>query len=48
LIHAGGGIVLFHDTHAQTARMLPDFLRDLKRLDYRVVHIVPASHVAAR
>jgi peptidoglycan/xylan/chitin deacetylase (PgdA/CDA1 family) len=48
LIHAGGGIVLFHDTHAQTARMLPDFLRDLKRLDYRVVHTVPASHVAAR
>jgi peptidoglycan/xylan/chitin deacetylase (PgdA/CDA1 family) len=48
LIHVGAGIVLFHDTQAQTARMLPDFLRDLKRLDYRVVHIVPASHVAAR
>jgi peptidoglycan-N-acetylglucosamine deacetylase len=48
LIHAGGGIVLFHDTQAQTAKMLPDFLRDLKRLDYRVVHIVPASHTAAR
>src|SRR5262245_27185201 len=46
LIHTGGGIVLFHDTQAQTAKMLPDFLRDLKRLDYRVVHIVPASHVA--
>jgi len=28
--------------------MLPDFLRDLKRLGYRVVHVVPASHVAAR
>jgi peptidoglycan-N-acetylglucosamine deacetylase len=48
LIQAGGGIVLFHDTQAQTAKMLPDFLRDLKRLDYRVVHIVPASHVAQR
>lgn len=48
LIHAGGGIILFHDTHAQTAKMLPDFLRDLKRLDYRVVHIVPASQVAWR
>jgi len=48
LIHAGGGIVLFHDTKVQTARMLPDFLRDLKRLGYRVVHIVPAAHVAGR
>lgn len=48
LIHAGGGIVLFHDTHAQTARMLPDFLRDLKRHGYRVVHVVPIAHVAAR
>jgi peptidoglycan/xylan/chitin deacetylase (PgdA/CDA1 family) len=46
LVHAGGGIVLFHDTHAQTAKMIPDFLRDLKRLGYRVVHIVPASSVA--
>jgi len=46
LVHAGGGIVLFHDTHPQTAKMIPDFLRDLKRLDYRVVHVVPASGVA--
>jgi peptidoglycan/xylan/chitin deacetylase (PgdA/CDA1 family) len=48
LIHTGGGIVLFHDTHAQTARMIPDFLRDLKRLGYSVVHIVPAQTVAER
>jgi hypothetical protein len=48
LIHAGGGIVLFHDTHAQTARMLPDFLRDLKRLDYRVVHVVPAAQAVGQ
>jgi peptidoglycan/xylan/chitin deacetylase (PgdA/CDA1 family) len=48
LIQTGGGIVLFHDTQAQTARMLPDFLRDLKRFGYRVVHIVPAVHVAGR
>src|ERR1043166_5383164 len=36
-----GGIVLFHDTQAQTARMLPALLRDLKRQGYRVVHVVP-------
>jgi peptidoglycan-N-acetylglucosamine deacetylase len=38
-----GGIVLFHDTKAQTAAMLPAFLRALKRRDYRVVHVIPAS-----
>ena len=38
---AGRGIVLFHDTKAQTARMLPAFLYELKRRGYRVVHIVP-------
>jgi peptidoglycan/xylan/chitin deacetylase (PgdA/CDA1 family) len=36
-----GGIVLFHDTQAQTAKMLPDLLRDLKRQGYRIVHVVP-------
>ncbi len=36
-----GGIVLFHDTKEQTTRMLPSFLRELKRGGYRVVHIVP-------
>jgi peptidoglycan/xylan/chitin deacetylase (PgdA/CDA1 family) len=40
---AGGGIVLFHDTKAQTAAMLPAFLRELKRRGYRVVHVVPAG-----
>ena len=40
---AGGGIVLFHDTKAQTAAMLPAFLRALKRQGYRVVHVVPAG-----
>ncbi|MFY9686402.1 MAG: polysaccharide deacetylase family protein [Pseudolabrys sp.] len=38
---AGRGIVLFHDTKAQTARMLPAFLRELKRRGFRVVHVVP-------
>jgi peptidoglycan/xylan/chitin deacetylase (PgdA/CDA1 family) len=40
---AGGGIVLFHDTKAQTAAMLPAFLKQLKRQGYRVVHTVPAT-----
>jgi peptidoglycan/xylan/chitin deacetylase (PgdA/CDA1 family) len=43
LTAAGGGIVLLHDTQAQTASMLPALLRELKRRDYRVVHVVPAS-----
>ncbi|MGC2779436.1 MAG: polysaccharide deacetylase family protein [Bradyrhizobium sp.] len=37
-----GGIVLFHDTKAQTAAMLPAFLRELKARGYRIVHVVPA------
>jgi len=35
------GIVLFHDTKAQTAHMLPAFLRELKKRGYRIVHAVP-------
>ena len=38
---AGRGIVLFHDTHAQTASMLPGFLRALKREGFRVAHLEP-------
>lgn len=40
---AGRGIVLFHDPRAQTARMLPAFLRRLKAGGYRVVHLVPGQ-----
>lgn len=43
---AGRGIVLFHDTKAQTARMLPAFLRELKRRGYRIVHVVPENRGA--
>jgi peptidoglycan-N-acetylglucosamine deacetylase len=43
----GRGIILFHDTHRWTANMLPDFLRELKKRGYRVVHLVPASGSAA-
>lgn len=35
------GIILLHDPKAQTAAMLPDFLRYLKDNHYRVVHLVP-------
>ena len=41
--HAGRGIVLFHDTKAQTAAMLPRYLRELKRRGYRIVHVVAAT-----
>ncbi len=40
---AGRGIILFHDTKAATAAMLPAFLRELKTRGYRVVHVVPAG-----
>jgi len=39
----GRGIVLFHDTKAQTAQMLPAFLHELKRRGYRIVHVVSAG-----
>ena len=44
---AGGGIVLFHDTKAQTAAMLPAFLRALKASGYKVVHVVAAGPALA-
>ena len=40
---AGKGIILFHDPKAQTAAMMPDFLRYLRENHYRVVHIVAAA-----
>jgi peptidoglycan/xylan/chitin deacetylase (PgdA/CDA1 family) len=39
LERARKGIILFHDSKAQTAAMLPAFLRELKRRGYRVVHV---------
>lgn len=45
---AGGGIVLFHDTKAQTAAMIPAFLAALKAGGYQVVHMVPRQQQAAR
>lgn len=40
---AGRGIVLFHDSRPQTAQMLPDFLGELKKRGYKVVHLVPGE-----
>jgi peptidoglycan/xylan/chitin deacetylase (PgdA/CDA1 family) len=42
----GRGIVLFHDTKKETARMLPAFLRALRQRGYRIVHVVPAGGTA--
>jgi peptidoglycan-N-acetylglucosamine deacetylase len=39
----GGGILLLHDPVPQTARMLPTLLSELKRRDFKVVHIVPVG-----
>jgi peptidoglycan-N-acetylglucosamine deacetylase len=35
------GMILLHDSQQWTADMLPDFLRELKKRGYRVVHMVP-------
>jgi peptidoglycan/xylan/chitin deacetylase (PgdA/CDA1 family) len=40
---AGKGIILLHDPKAQTAAMLPGFLRYLRDNHYRVVDLVPAA-----
>jgi peptidoglycan/xylan/chitin deacetylase (PgdA/CDA1 family) len=37
------GIILLHDPKAQTAAMLPAFLRYLRDNHFRVVHVVPAA-----
>lgn len=42
-----GGILLLHDTKAQTAAMLPGFLVALKQRGYRIVHAVPAGRKSA-
>ncbi len=39
----GRGIVLFHDTKSETTKMLPAFLRALKKRGYSIVHVVPAK-----
>jgi peptidoglycan-N-acetylglucosamine deacetylase len=41
----GGGIILFHDIHANTAKAIPTVLAELKSRGYKVVHIVPKSRI---
>jgi peptidoglycan/xylan/chitin deacetylase (PgdA/CDA1 family) len=43
LTAAGRGIVLLHDTKAQTAAMLPALLHTLHARGFHVVHITPAG-----
>jgi peptidoglycan/xylan/chitin deacetylase (PgdA/CDA1 family) len=43
IAQVGRGIVLLHDTKAQTAAMLPALLRALKARGYRIVHVVAAG-----
>jgi len=43
LKEAHKGIILLHDTKAQTAAMLPAFLRYLRENDYHVVQVVPGQ-----
>jgi peptidoglycan/xylan/chitin deacetylase (PgdA/CDA1 family) len=40
---AGKGVMLLHDTEPKTALALPKLLRELKRLQYRIVHAVPTN-----
>jgi peptidoglycan/xylan/chitin deacetylase (PgdA/CDA1 family) len=41
----GRGVVLFHDIHSRTAKLLPDFLAALKERGYTVVRAVPKSQI---
>ena len=40
------GIIRFHDSRAQTAAMLPDFLKYLRVNGYRVVHVIPKTRTS--
>lgn len=42
LAKAGKGIILLHDIQPLTARALPMLLAELKRQNYKIVHVVPA------
>jgi peptidoglycan/xylan/chitin deacetylase (PgdA/CDA1 family) len=43
LDHYGKGVILLHDIQPATAMMLPRLLQELKRRNYRIVHVVPAT-----
>jgi peptidoglycan-N-acetylglucosamine deacetylase len=43
LEHHGKGILLLHDMQPATVRALPDLLKELKKRNFRIVHVVPAG-----
>ena len=45
LSKTGGGIILFHDIHAVTAKALPDVLAALKEKNFKVVHLVAKTPI---
>ncbi|KFB10108.1 polysaccharide deacetylase family protein [Nitratireductor basaltis] len=44
----GSGIILLHDIHKRTARMLPALLATLDREGYSIVHFVPGPDAATK
>jgi peptidoglycan/xylan/chitin deacetylase (PgdA/CDA1 family) len=42
---SGGGILLFHDIHPQTAKAIPGVLAELNKRGFKVVHLVPKSRI---
>jgi peptidoglycan/xylan/chitin deacetylase (PgdA/CDA1 family) len=48
LERSGGGIVALQDIQPTTARALPQLLAELKRRNFRIVHVVPQQSQAAR
>jgi peptidoglycan/xylan/chitin deacetylase (PgdA/CDA1 family) len=40
---AGKGIILFHDPQTSTAKMMPEFLRELKKRGFKIVHMVAGA-----
>lgn len=47
LARTGGGIILFHDIHANTAHTMPAVLEALRAGNYKVVHLVAKAPVTA-
>ena len=45
LAKTGGGIILFHDIHAVTAKALPEVLAALKAKNFKVVHLVAKTPI---
>ena len=44
----GKGILVLHDVMPLTARALPMLLAELKRKNFRIVHVVPAPRQSAK